>query len=144
MSFCRLQHCRSPFWQVKPSYYMLQVRRLHLRLNQPCTVISVKRSIGIHPTKTNKHYKLQQHICAAFQTKLKLHHAQRSSATQIKFAQLRDGKNLMWPTCHLHSCAMASSWGLIVPINSQITWLHLFKLHAGWFQGAGWFLCCPR
>lgn len=121
---------------------MLQVGGL--RLNQSCTVISVKRSIGIHPTKTNTRYTLQQHICAAFQTKLKaapctailsyfkfcqprtVARWQKFNTTNLPLAQLRNGKQLR-----------ASS---IV----KRTWLHLIKLLAGSFQRAGRFLSCPR
>ena len=80
MSFCQLQHCKFR-WQIRlTSYYMLQVRGLHSYLNCSCTEkISVKRSIGIHPTK-NVHTELQQHTCIALKTKLKLHHAQLTSA----------------------------------------------------------------
>ncbi len=149
MSFCQLQHCRSLFWQVKPtSYYMLQVRGLHLCLNQSCTLISVKRSEGIRPTKTkctiykknkqtNKKKKLMQHICAAFQTKSKLHHAQLSSATSnLKTSHsCAIARNLLWPTCHLHSCARASSWGLMVPI-----WIHIKNNLTPLVQTACWLI----
>lgn len=145
MSFCQLQHCRSLFWQVKPtSYYMLQVRRLHSCVNQSCTLMSVKRSIGIHSTKTQ--WKLRQHICAALKTKSKPHHAQLSSATQI------------WKNSH--SCAMekfnvtnlppaqlhkgwqlrANCWNLYTSKNDLTPLVQT----ACWFQRGGWFLCRPR
>lgn len=116
--------------------------------NQSCTLISVKRSVRIHPTKTNAQHKLKQHICAAF-FRPNYSCTMHSPPQPPEFWQLRTVARLsreMWPPCHSHSCARASSWGLKSSnlYTSKTTWLHLIKLHVGWFQRAGWFLSCPR
>lgn len=150
MSFCQLQHCRSLFWQGKPtSYYMLQVRGLHL-CSKPVlhSVISVKRSVRIHPAKTNAQHKLKQHICAAF-FRPNYSCTMHSPPQPPEFWRLRTVARFsreIGPPCHSHSCARASSWGLKSSnlYTSKTTWLHLSKLHVGWFQREGGFLSCPR
>lgn len=90
---------------------MLQVRGLHSYLNHSCTErISVKRSIGIHPTKKGAHWTTATHLhCIKDQIKAAPCAAYLSSQF-LETAQLRNYKN--WITCHLHICTRSRGWGL--------------------------------
>lgn len=145
---CQLQHCRSWFDRLQ---HLTTCSRLEdfARAWTSLALWSVKRSVGIHPTKTNAQHKLKQHSCAAFQTKFKaapctafpqllnlvnfaqLRDCEKFIVTSLPLAQLRNGQQLR------ANCSKSIN-------TSKATWLHMFKLRAGWFQRAGWFLCCPR
>lgn len=105
---------------------MLQVRGHHLYLNRSCTErISVKRSIGIHPTKKCAHWTTATHLhCLKDQIKAAPCAAYLSSQF-LETAQLRSYKN--WITCHLHICARTRGWGLVQQRKKK-TWQDSFNL----------------
>lgn len=126
---------------------MLQVRKRHSYLNRSCTErISVKRSIGIHPTKKCAHWTTATHLhCLKDQIKAAPCAAYLSSQF-LETAQLHSYKN--WITCHLHICVRTRGWGLVrqkknkkqkkkKPDRTRSTW-------AASFQRKRWFLCCQR